>query len=74
MGPGTPAGELLRRYWQPVGLAPAPGDPPRPVRFLSEDIVDFRDSRGRPGRVDAHCCHPGTTLEYGREEADGIRC
>jgi nitrite reductase/ring-hydroxylating ferredoxin subunit len=74
VGPGTPAGELLRRYWQPVGLAPAPGDPPRPVRVLGEDLVLFRDGRGRPGLLDAHCCHRGTSLEYGRVEADGIRC
>jgi nitrite reductase/ring-hydroxylating ferredoxin subunit len=74
VGPGTPAGELLRRYWQPVGLVPAPGDPPRPVRVLGEDLVLFRDGRGRPGLLDAHCCHRGTSLEYGRVEADGIRC
>jgi nitrite reductase/ring-hydroxylating ferredoxin subunit len=74
VGPGTPAGELFRRYWQPVGVSPAGGDPPRPVRVLGEDLVLFRDGRGRPGLLDAHCCHRGTSLEYGRVEADGIRC
>ena len=74
MGPGTPAGELFRRYWQPVGLAPAPGDRPRPVRLLGEDLVLFRDGHGRAGLLDAHCCHRGTSLEYGRVERDGIRC
>jgi nitrite reductase/ring-hydroxylating ferredoxin subunit len=74
IGPGTPAGELFRRYWQPVGLSPAPGDRPRPLRVLGEDLVLFRDGRGRPGLLDAQCCHRGTSLEYGRVEADGIRC
>ncbi|HEU5189664.1 MAG TPA: aromatic ring-hydroxylating dioxygenase subunit alpha [Methylomirabilota bacterium] len=74
IGPGTPAGELFRRYWQPVGLAPAPGDRPRPLRVLGEDLVLFRDGHGRPGLLDAHCCHRGTSLEYGRVEADGLRC
>jgi len=74
IGPGTPAGELFRRYWQPVGLSPAPGEGPRPLRVLGEDLVLFRDGHGRPGLLDAHCCHRGTSLEYGRVEADGIRC
>ena len=74
IGPGTPAGELFRRYWQPVGLSPAPGEGPRPLRVLGEDLVLFRDGHGRPGLLDAHCCHRGTSLEYGRVETDGIRC
>jgi nitrite reductase/ring-hydroxylating ferredoxin subunit len=74
VGPGTPAGELLRRYWQPVGLSSALSDLPTPVRVLGEDLVLFRDGRGRPGLLDAHCCHRGTSLEYGRVEADGVRC
>jgi len=74
IGPGTPAGELFRRYWQPVGLSPAPGDRPHPLRVLGEDLVLFRDGHGRPGVLDARCCHRGTSLEYGRVEADGIRC
>jgi nitrite reductase/ring-hydroxylating ferredoxin subunit len=74
VGPGTPVGELFRRYWQPVGLSPAPGDPPHPLRVLGEDLVLFRDGHGRPGLLDLHCCHRGTSLEYGRVERDGIRC
>jgi hypothetical protein len=49
VGPGTPAGELLRRYWQPVRLSSELGDLPTPVRVLGEDLVLFRDGRGRPG-------------------------
>jgi nitrite reductase/ring-hydroxylating ferredoxin subunit len=74
VGPGTPAGELMRRYWQPVGLSSALADMPVPLRVLGEDLVLFRDGRGRPGLLDAHCCHRGTSLEYGRVERDGVRC
>ena len=74
VGPGTPAGELMRRYWQPVGLSSELCDMPVPVRVLGEDLVLFRDGRGRPGLLDAHCCHRGTSLEYGRVDADGVRC
>jgi nitrite reductase/ring-hydroxylating ferredoxin subunit len=74
VGPGTPAGELFRRYWQPVGLSAEAADRPLPVRVLGEDLVLFRDGRGRPGLLDAHCCHRGTSLEYGRAEAAGLRC
>ncbi|MGH7355259.1 MAG: Rieske 2Fe-2S domain-containing protein, partial [Candidatus Rokuibacteriota bacterium] len=74
VGPGTPAGELFRRYWQPVGVASELGDVPHTVRVLGEDLVLFRDGRGRVGLLDAHCCHRGTSLYYGRVEPDGIRC
>lgn len=74
VGPGTPAGELLRRYWQPVGLAAEVAELPKLVRVLGEDLVLFRDGRGRFGLLEPHCCHRGTSLYYGRVEPDGIRC
>ena len=74
VGPGTPMGELFRRYWHPVGLGAELGEQPLPVRVLREDLVLFRDGRGRPGLLDAHCCHRGTSLEYGRVEGGGVRC
>jgi phenylpropionate dioxygenase-like ring-hydroxylating dioxygenase large terminal subunit len=74
VGPGTPMGELLRRYWHPVGVAEDAGATPRAVRVLGEDLVLFRDGDGRPGLVVARCAHRGTTLYYGRVEARGIRC
>src|SRR5437764_5696014 len=75
-GRGTPCGELLRRYWQPVALAEelAPGGPPRPVRLLGEDLVLFRDEQGRPGLLGLHCAHRGADLSYGRLEDGGLRC
>ena len=74
VGPGTPMGELLRRYWQPICLSDELGDLPRPVRLLSEDLVAFRDKAGRVGVVEPHCAHRGTSLVYGRIEERGIRC
>ncbi len=76
VGPGTPAGEMLRRYWWPVGfteLVQAAGRPSK-VRLLGEDFVLFRDGAQRLGLMDLHCSHRGTSLEFGRVEAGGIRC
>ena len=74
VGAGTPMGELLRRYWHPVGLAADAGATPRQVRVLGEDLILFRDGQGRPGLVHPRCAHRGASLYYGRVEADGIRC
>ncbi|MBT7957639.1 MAG: aromatic ring-hydroxylating dioxygenase subunit alpha [Rhodospirillaceae bacterium] len=71
---GTPMGELLRRYWHPIGLTSHATETPRKVRALGEDLVLFRDLEGRPGLVHANCCHRGTTLYYGKVDDDGIRC
>jgi phenylpropionate dioxygenase-like ring-hydroxylating dioxygenase large terminal subunit len=71
---GTPMGELLRRYWHPVGLVADATNTPRRVRALGEDLILFRDGTGRPGLVHARCCHRGTTLYYGKVDAKGIRC
>jgi phenylpropionate dioxygenase-like ring-hydroxylating dioxygenase large terminal subunit len=74
VGRGKPMGELLRRYWHPVGLVGDAGSTPKPVRVLGEDLILFRDGRGTAGLVEARCCHRGTTLYYGRVEERGIRC
>src|SRR5690349_6103478 len=74
VGRGTPMGEMLRRYWHPIGLAADAGATPKAVRALGEDLVLFRDGAGRAGLVTARCCHRGTTLYYGRVEERGIRC
>ncbi|HEY3118313.1 MAG TPA: Rieske 2Fe-2S domain-containing protein [Chloroflexota bacterium] len=75
-GPGTPGGEYMRRYWQPVGLSRelTPDGQPRQIRVLSEDLVLFRDDEGRPGLLGLHCSHRATSLGYGRVEDGGIRC
>src|SRR5690348_28603 len=74
VGPGTPAGEMLRRYWWPVGFSQRIASRPVPVRILSEDLVMFRDGEGQVGLLERHCPHRGASLELGRVEADGIRC
>jgi phenylpropionate dioxygenase-like ring-hydroxylating dioxygenase large terminal subunit len=74
VGPGTPGGEWLRRYWLAVGLDGELRDVPQAIRVLGEDLVLFRDGSGRPGLMGLHCPHRGTSLEYGDLERDGIRC
>ena len=73
---GTPAGELLRRYWQPVALSEElpSGGAPLSVKILGEDLVLFRDEKDRVGLLGIHCSHRGTNLSYGRIENGGLRC
>jgi phthalate 4,5-dioxygenase oxygenase subunit len=75
-GPGTPCGELMRRYWQPAALSEdlPPGGAPSKVIILGEELVLFRDDQGRPGLLGLHCSHRGTDLSYGRVEDGGLRC
>ena len=76
-GPGTPMGDLFRRFWLPVALAeeiPGPNCDPVRVRVLSEDLILFRDTEGRPGLVDAYCPHRGAPMFFGRNEEAGLRC
>jgi len=75
-GRGTPCGEMLRRYWLPVGLSEEieAGGKPRQVKVMGEDLVLFRDDRGRPGLLGLNCSHRLTSLAYGRVEDGGIRC
>jgi phenylpropionate dioxygenase-like ring-hydroxylating dioxygenase large terminal subunit len=74
VGAGAPCGELMRRYWQPVCLSEDLKDLPKPVRILGEDLVAFRDGEGKAGLLFFRCSHRGTSLEYGRVEARGLRC
>jgi nitrite reductase/ring-hydroxylating ferredoxin subunit len=75
VGPGTPMGELMRRYWQPCFPSELlTSERPRRVRLLGEELILFRDKQGRPGLMHEHCCHRGASLYYGRVEEDGIRC
>lgn len=73
-GPGTPSGELLRRYWHPLGRSEEATTRPREVRLLGENLVLYRDASGVPGLLEPRCCHRGTTLYFGRVEDNGIRC
>jgi phenylpropionate dioxygenase-like ring-hydroxylating dioxygenase large terminal subunit len=76
-GPGTPIGELFRRYWLPALLVeelPEADCPPVRVKLLSERLIAFRDSSNRFGLVDEFCAHRGVSLWFGRNEEDGLRC
>ena len=74
VGPGTPCGEYCRRFWQPIVFFRELNDLPVRVRVLGEDLVVFRDRRGRVGLMELHCCHRGTSLEFGVVSEQGIRC
>src|SRR5712692_277550 len=76
IGPGTPGGEMMRRYWQPAALAEELpiGGAPLPIRLLGEDLVLFRNGQGEPGLLGIHCSHRGADLSYGRLEDGGLRC
>lgn len=76
VGPGTPAGQLLRRYWHVVAAASELSDakPKKRIRVLGEELVLFRDPAGRYGLVGEHCSHRGASLYYGFVEDGGIRC
>jgi phthalate 4,5-dioxygenase oxygenase subunit len=76
-GPGTPAGDLFRRYWLPalhVEELPENDCPPVRVKILSERLIAFRDSEGRFGLMDEFCAHRGVSLWFGRVEEGGLRC
>ena len=77
VGPGTPMGELFRRFWLPALLSSeveTPDSPPVRLRILHEDLLAFRDSSGRVGIVEAYCSHRGAPLFFGRNEESGLRC
>jgi len=76
VGPGTPMGEVFRRYWLPALLSSdlVADDDPRPLRLLGEDLVAFRDTDGRVGVLDERCCHRQASLLLARNEACGLRC
>jgi phthalate 4,5-dioxygenase len=75
-GPGTPGGDLLRAFWQPVALSKEipEGGAPIPLKIMGEELVLFRDDSGRAGLLGLHCAHRGADLSYGRLEDGGLRC
>ncbi len=76
-GPGTPMGDLFRRYWLPALMAselPEADCPPVRVQLLSERMIAFRDTSGKLGLTDEFCAHRGVSLWFGRNEENGLRC
>src|SRR5215211_1508050 len=76
-GPGTPMGELFRRFWLPALLPselPHPDSDPIRFRILGEDLIAFRDTNGKVGFFAHNCPHRGASLYFGRNEESGLRC
>ncbi|HJP69328.1 MAG TPA: Rieske 2Fe-2S domain-containing protein [Sphingomicrobium sp.] len=77
VGPDTPQGRALRRYWTPAlqtSDLPEPGGDPRAIRLLGQDFVAFRGTDGKVGLLNEHCCHRAASLALGRVEGCAIRC
>src|SRR4029450_3309164 len=77
VGPGTPLGETLRRYWIPACTSEQIADRdsrPVRVRLLGENLIAFRDTDGKIGVLEELCMHRGASLALGRVEDCGIRC
>jgi 5,5'-dehydrodivanillate O-demethylase len=75
VGPGTPMGNLLRRYWMPIAaVSEFETRTVKPVRLMGEDLVLYKDLSGTFGLVDRHCPHRRADLSYGFVEACGLRC
>jgi 5,5'-dehydrodivanillate O-demethylase oxygenase subunit len=75
VGPGTPMGNLLRRYWQPVATVPdVEREEVLPVRILGEDLVLYKSMSGELGLIQARCAHRSASLAYGVPDEQGLRC
>lgn len=75
VGPGTAMGELMRRYWQPIGAVSEFDDKDaRPARLMGEDLVLYKDLSGTFGLIDRHCPHRRADMSYGYVEECGLRC
>ena len=76
VGPGTPMGVLMRRYWHPIAASVEldADNPTKEVRLLGEDLVLYRDAKGTLGLVEPSCAHRKANLSYGIPEENGIRC
>jgi len=76
VGPGTPMGDLMRRYWHPIAGSSQLGEenPTREVRLLGENLVLFRSTVGKLGLIEPSCPHRKASLAYGVPEPEGIRC
>jgi phenylpropionate dioxygenase-like ring-hydroxylating dioxygenase large terminal subunit len=75
--PGTPMGEVFRRFWLPVALSeelPGPDCVPVKLQIMNEELIAFRDTQGNVGLVDAFCPHRGAPMFFGRNEESGLRC
>jgi 5,5'-dehydrodivanillate O-demethylase len=75
VGPGTPGGDLMRRYWVPfLPVAKLDEDPVQKVRLLGEDLTCYRDRSGNIGLIGDRCLHRAVDLRWGIPDEHGLRC
>jgi 5,5'-dehydrodivanillate O-demethylase len=75
VGPGTPLGELMRRYWQPIAaVSELKENPTKSIKLLGECLVLYKDRQGRLGLLDEACAHRRVNMVYGIPENEGLRC
>ena len=74
VGPGTPMGEMLRRYWHPVGCSAFVTAKPQRVTVMGQELLLYRGKSGAPVLMQLRCAHRSLALDYGRIEGDSIRC
>jgi phthalate 4,5-dioxygenase len=76
VGPDTPMGRMMREYWIPAATSAelVAGGAPVRILIMGEKLIGFRDAAGRVGMMDHRCPHRGTSLFFGRNEKDGLRC
>ncbi|MBI2736997.1 MAG: aromatic ring-hydroxylating dioxygenase subunit alpha [Rhodospirillales bacterium] len=75
VGPGTPMGDLLRRYWHPIaGVTEFEAKAVKPIRLFGENLVLFKTLAGDFGLIARRCAHRGSDLSFGIVEEDGLRC
>src|SRR2546426_10458691 len=75
VGPGTPMGDLMRRYWQPIAASVQLKDEPvRPIRLLGGDLTLYRDLSGKLGLIAQRCAHRRVDLHFGIPCNVGLRC
>lgn len=75
VGPGTPMGNMMRRYWHPItSVEDLEREEVMPVRLLGENLVLFKTNTGKLGLVQERCPHRSTSLAYGIPDDDGLRC
>ena len=74
VGPGTPTGEMLRRYWHPVECTEFVTSKPTRLKILGEELLIYRGASGKPVLTQLRCAHRSLAMDYGRVEGDSIRC
>jgi len=73
-GPGTPMGEMLRRYWHPVAVSQDVTKKPQRLKVMGEELLIYRGESGKVALTQLRCAHRSLALDYGRVEGDNIRC